>query len=560
MKSTTYSFAPTNTDAQCAATAHAYLQRQLNNEATSCTFHVTPQSQFIHDFYDIKIPEEINDVFPRARHILEESTVYLKDTDSVARVLEVCALYNKQFYPVLNSEEKVSGVIGIKDLFLALMNPREEKALTSVQTSILNINIALKGYQSRIAQDADKIKNYEIYTICSDFPSFLEAFSGFSDEDWKRGIFITSKNEDINFYIKQKPAGLLIITKNYEKPINLNLAEDAQIKVKGNIQRHLQDSVCDIIETEMTAQSAALLVKQSSPIILYLSKDQNAICSHLATLDDIKKRLLRYQNLPGVVVVDDNQRIKGTISRDQLARQSIIQIHLVGTNNMISSIDGIQSSGVEILSITDNHHLNQIETDRPLTIYCRNVSSTSTLVTEQFQEIGIVPPISIAGLLLGGILTGTRGLTKATVLDKKCCDYLSLILGKDWTELNTQIMHAVQFSLSKEVILSDCKSYACKDGKFKVSQIEIQDVQCLQSTFWEQVKDILGQVQGKDVFAGCFVTDMAREESMLVITGSQKYIDCITYKLYQGIDSVFDLGSVLSRKKQLIPTLQAMFD
>ena len=94
----------------------------------------------------------------------------------------------------------------------------------------------------------------------------------------------------------------------------------------------------------------------------------------------------RYRCYP---ILDENDRVVGTLSRYHLIRPKRKRVVLVDHNEAAQSVPGLDQA--EILEIIDHHRLADIQTGNP--IYFRNepVGSTTTIIATMYQEKGLMP-------------------------------------------------------------------------------------------------------------------------------------------------------------------------
>ena len=173
-----------------------------------------------------------------------------------------------------------------------------------------------------------------------------------------------------------------------------------------------------IISTPLDARQAARLIYQAVPV-MRLCQTQDIICFHLNDyIDDVKETLLssRYRCYP---VLDENEKVVGTLSRFHLLRPRRKRVVLVDHNEASQSVPGLEQ--VEILEIIDHHRLADIQTKQPIAVRNEPVGSTNTIITaidaalNQYAVvsdkamatvnlvIGIVVAMLVALVLLGGV-------------------------------------------------------------------------------------------------------------------------------------------------------------
>jgi len=109
------------------------------------------------------------------------------------------------------------------------------------------------------------------------------------------------------------------------------------------------------------------------------------------------------------------------------------------------------------------------------------------------------------------------------------------------------------------VVEMDCKVY--EEGKIRFSVAQVEELGF--DNFWEhqvELKKALDAYCRKEDldFSSLLITDINRQNSLLVVTGDPGYISEISYPSVVN-NEIFDLQGIVSRKKQLIPYLSKLF-
>ena len=81
------------------------------------------------------------------------------------------------------------------------------------------------------------------------------------------------------------------------------------------------------------------------------------------------------------------------------------RVVLVDHNEMAQAVPGLEQA--EILEIIDHHRLADIQTTQPIRMRNEPVGSTTTIITNMYQEHGVMPSPNMAGLMAGAILSDT---------------------------------------------------------------------------------------------------------------------------------------------------------
>ena len=139
-----------------------------------------------------------------------------------------------------------------------------------------------------------------------------------------------------------------------------------------------------------------------------ICKSKDLVYFHLDDfIDDVQDTVLesRFRAYP---ILDDEERVVGTLARFHLLRPRRKRVILMDHNEKAQSVRGLEQA--EILEIVDHHRLADIETKNP--IYVRNepVGSTTTIVADMYQEKGLMPTAKMAGLM--ACLLYTSGFLK----------------------------------------------------------------------------------------------------------------------------------------------------
>ena len=110
----------------------------------------------------------------------------------------------------------------------------------------------------------------------------------------------------------------------------------------------------------------------------------------------------RFHNFP---VVEKCGNYVGLISRRRLLNMNRKKVILVDHNEISQAVDGIQKA--DILEIVDHHRLGGFETLEPVFFRNQPVGCTATIITQLYDEKGVVPDRKIAGLLASAIISDT---------------------------------------------------------------------------------------------------------------------------------------------------------
>ena len=176
------------------------------------------------------------------------------------------------------------------------------------------------------------------------------------------------------------------------------------ILCRAGLPAELETGDTTVISTPYDSLRAVRRIFQAIPVER-LAANRDIEAFHLTDyIDDVKEVVLhsRYRSYP---ILDENDRVVGTLSRFHLIRPRRKKVVLVDHNELAQSVPGLDET--EILEIIDHHRLADIQTQNP--IYVRNepVGSTCTIIAGMYQERGLMPSRKLAGLMAAAIVSDT---------------------------------------------------------------------------------------------------------------------------------------------------------
>ena len=322
--------------------------------------------------------------------------------------------------------------------------------------------------------------------------------------------------------------------------------------------RKLPTRTC-IIATPLDAFKAARMIYHAIPVGRVCNTGELTAFHLTDFLDDVREAISRSRNR-SYPILDENDKVVGTLSRYHLIKPRRKRVVLVDHNELSQSVPGLEQA--EILEIIDHHRLADIQTLNP--IYFRNepVGSTATIISEMYQEKGLMPSQKLAGLIAAAIVADTVMFKSptATPTDHRMADRMARIANVSLDDLGKEIFSA---SVSEDkpaetLLFSDFKDFHISDQDFGVSQIT-----CVDSARMLERKDEFVSImqsfmhrQGYS-FMMLMVTDVLLEGTSIVFLGDE---EIITQAFgVQLKDKTAFLPGVVSRKKQIIPMLSALW-
>ena len=249
----------------------------------------------------------------------------------------------------------------------------------------------------------------------------------------------------------------------------------------------------------------------------------------------------------------------GTLSRFHLLRPRRKRAVLVDHNEISQSVPGLEQA--ELLEIIDHHRLADIQTAQPIRVRNEPVGSTATIIAGMYQEPGVTPSPAMAGLMAGAILSDTVMFKSPTCTprDIALAERLSRIANVSLDELGRSLFSFDGADRSvEELFRTDSKQFHISGQSLTVSQITCGDSSSLTGRNAEflEYMSALKKASGADMVL-LMITDVLLEGTHLLYVGSDDVIrQAFSAKPKDG--HVF-LPGVMSRKKQLIPMLTALW-
>jgi manganese-dependent inorganic pyrophosphatase len=273
-------------------------------------------------------------------------------------------------------------------------------------------------------------------------------------------------------------------------------------------------------------------------------------------ISDHRSLLLRGEH-DDYLITDSEGRYSGLITRAVILEPPRARLILVDHNELGQAVSGAEEA--EIVAVLDHHRLGNPGTTAPIPFVVDPVGSTCTLVAERCRAGGHNPPAPLAGLMLSGILSDTLLFRSPTTTprDEFVGEWLSGLAKVDVEEYGRELLSSGS-GLSgepKQILDHDRKSYEMSGRKVAIAQVEVGTLDELPQRF-DPLREALKELCNREGLAlGCLmVTDVVRAQSRLVCAGEPALIRALPFSRLR--DGLFELGNMVSRKKQLVPLLE----
>lgn len=249
-------------------------------------------------------------------------------------------------------------------------------------------------------------------------------------------------------------------------------------------------------------------------------------------------------------------------------------IESIGTEtNVVALVDHNESqqsvadlAEVEVHSVVDHHKIGDFTSSAPLTFIAKPYGCSQTIIFELFQEKGIEIPRNIAGLMLSAIISDTLLFKSPTTTerDKEVGQALAEIAGVDVESYGLALLKSgtnVDAKSATEIADGDAKSFEMDGKPVRIGQINVVDVEDVLKRKDEVITAMKDLVTENEYAAFLLVvTNILTSDSEGLLVGSDDFMQHAEQAFGgQVVDNQITLPGVVSRKKQVVPPLEATF-
>ena len=523
-----------DTDSIVAAMAYAALRNALGHReyVAACLGRVSDETQSVLDRFGFEPPVRIHSMFTQIRDLEFDKPPVFSAAVTMDRAWAVLEKERVQAIPVANDDGTLYGMLSRDD--------------------VANYNMSLVN--------AGKLKAVPLFNVLSVLEGKVLNTAGENTDEITGEVTIALPQSRENLLFQAEESVVLcghqpdMIRRALEMNVNCLVLCQAELPEE---LRQMPTKTC-IISTPYDAYRAARLIFQSTPIGR-ICNNRDLICFHLEDkVDDVRDTMLkhRYSCYP---VLDENERVVGILSRYHLLRPRRKRVVLVDHNEVSQSVPGLDEA--EILEIIDHHRLADIQTTNPIFVRNEPVGSTNTIIASMFQDRGLMPSEKMAGMMAAAILSDTVMFKSPTCTERdiRTAERMARIANISLDELGKQIFSASTGGKTAEDLLhSDYKEFHIAGHNLAVAQITCVDSpQMLERK--EEFLELMKQIAKKKGFSMVILmlTDVLLEGTQIIYLGDDEVIRQ-GFNVQPKDNTVF-LPGIMSRKKQVIPMLSALW-
>ena len=524
-----------DTDSIVAAMAYAALRNALGDQEyeAACLGRVSDETQIVLDRFGFQSPKRIYNMFTQVKDLDFDTPPLLSGAVTVGRGWKnLQQQKNISAIPVTNEDGTLFGMLSREDV--ASYNMEAVSAPILRSAPLFNVLSVLDG---KLLNDAgDRIDTIS-GEICIALPQLQENLL-FQDPE---SIVFCGHQPDM-------------IRRALEMNVNCLVLCQAELSEE---LRSLPTKTC-IIATPYDAYRAARLIVQAVSIDT-ICRTKDIVCFHLEDrLDEVREKVLKFRD-PCYPILDSEEKVVGVLTRYHLLRPRRKRVVLVDHNEISQSVPGLEEA--DILEIIDHHRLADIQTGNP--IYVRNepVGSTNTIIAGMYQDRGLMPSGKMAGMMAAAILSDTVMFKSPTCTERdiRTAERMARIANVSLEELGKEIFSAsVEGKTAEELLFADYKEFHIAGHDLAVAQITCTDSPQM-LTRREEFVPLMKKVAAEKGFSMVILmlTDVLLEGTQIIYVGSDETIQQ-AFSVQPKDGTVF-LPKIMSRKKQIIPMLSALW-
>lgn len=273
-------------------------------------------------------------------------------------------------------------------------------------------------------------------------------------------------------------------------------------------------------------------------------------------VSDHRNGILRSEET-SFLVIDEGGHYVGMAEQRDLLSPPRARLILVDHNELSQAVVGAEEA--QIVGVLDHHRLGNPPTAAPIPFTVDPVGSTSTLVAEKCRDRALPPPVPIAGLLLSGILSDTLVFRSPTTVarDRAAAAWLANVCHLDMHQYGAELLRTASGIGAKtvaEILDGDRKGYEVGGASASVAQVEVTGMQELPARIPELIAAMDDRLDRENLSLLCLmITDVVTGRSHMLVRGNARFVAAMPFS--HVAESEYDLGDIVSRKKQLIPVL-----
>ncbi|TAN41892.1 MAG: putative manganese-dependent inorganic diphosphatase [Nitrospirae bacterium] len=526
-----------DTDSICSAIGYAHFKN-----VTDKRFLFTParagalneETGFVLKRFGVAVPNEVESLAATVSDLEMRRPVSAHIRDSVQALMLLMREKNVRSLPVVDDNGRLAGMVGLKDVAMHYM---DSVGFTDLSKAPIDLNILVRTLEGRVVCNTKRQEHLtgKIHIASMQKGTLLNRISA-------GDVVIIGDQQDIQMELIRGGCSALIVVNNM--PVSNDVIAEAE--KQGTL----------LILSPHHTFSTVQLMTLSVPVEAIMQK-KNPTVGLYTPISDLRKKVVESE-YRSAVVIDNDERLIGFITRTDLLKPVRKRAILVDHNEVSQAVDNIEDA--EIIEIIDHHRVGDISTVAPIFVYNDPVGSTCTVVASVMLLYQVNIPAEIAGLLLSGILSDTLILTLSTTTDRdrEAAQRLADIAGVSIKDYGRELLQAsinVQGKTATELIAADFKEFLIGGKKLGVSQmmvLDCKDIDLREGDLLEELER-LRQANGYDLTVLLVTNPISSSHERVLVKGEVWMVEkAFSVKVEDG---TCILPRVMSRKKDFIPSI-----
>jgi manganese-dependent inorganic pyrophosphatase len=536
MPGPTYVIGHKNSDLDSVASAYAYarLLRLQGEEQAIAARHgeLKPEVRFVLERYQVVPPEALEDVYLQVRDVMRRGVISARIDQPLLEAGQLLQEHNRRSMPVVDSENKVQGIIAVEDFAKLFFNDLDPQSVNRVPLQRDNLVRVLRG---RVLVEGRRELGNRVLVGAMQ----AETMADYIEPGC---LVVLGDREDAQLTAIERGAAALVITGD----LLVSERTIAAARMRGVMvisTAHHTFTVVRLINLSISTQD-----------IMYREFD---FCHPEDQMSEVQPILARRRSLP---VVDSAGKLVGYLSRTDLLNARPKRVILVDHNEQSQAVDGIEEA--ELLGIIDHHRIADVHTNKPIMFRADPVGCTGTIVVGLYHEAGIAIPREVAGFLLAGLLYDTLILRSPTCTprDERVSAELAAITGEDIEQFGQAIFTEAAANLNErsaeDLLTADFKEFTAGDTRFAIGTVETASPAAIEKRIPELLSTMRRLVQERGYTSFLFmIVDIIHMRCHLLIAGAEQAVAEVLARPLEAGGHSFIVEGLVSRKKQLVPLL-----
>ena len=529
-----------DTDSICSAIAYANLKNHLPGASEKIyeprrAGQINEETQHVLKSFGLKPPKLLSNLRVQVKDVDLRKIEGVKTSVPIKRAWEIMKEEKMKTLPVTR-DSKLEGLITVGDIATSYMDVHDSTVLSEARTQYRNISNAVDG---RVLQG-----NHHGYFQEGKVAIAASGVAQMKALIEKDDLVIMGNVEELELCAVDINVSCMVICR----------AE----KVEKEILKKAAEKEIVVIATPHDVFTTARLINQSIPVKYFMTKE-HLVSFHMDEYVDDVREIMTKKKFRDFPILDAGGNFEGFISRRRLLKARKKQVILVDHNEKAQAVDGIDEA--EVLEIIDHHRLSSIETMGPVFFRNQPVGCTGTIVYQMYQEEQVEIEPKMAGILCAAILSDTLMFRSPTCtpLDEAAARRLAEIAGIDVEEFAYEMFNAgsnLGNKTAEEICFLDFKQFQVGDTTFGVGQVNSMSATEL-GEIKKKVESYLDTARSNHGLNMIYLmlTNIVTESTELLCAGDSAREQIIAAYDMPLNDDALILKGVVSRKKQLLPTL-----